>query len=477
MNRDFLSNIFLLIVINLLIKPIYIFGIDRTVQNVVGLDAYGTYFEILGFALIFNILNDLGVQNFTSRNIAQHEHLIHKYFPNLLTLKLLAGLIYLIVVLAVGWYFDYTRLHFWLIFVLLCNQIIIGFVQFFRANIIGLGQYRTDSLLSALDRFLMVLICGALLLTPSTRENFQIEHFLYAHSCSLILTLLVSFFLLRKHLHQLQFRFNSRLALVLIKQSFPYALIILLTTVYNRTDALMIGQLYETGSHEVGIYANAYRLLEAAMMFALLFGNLLLPMFSRMLKAGQSIDSLIQTSFQLLSAGAITGGIAVIAFRDEIMALLYENNLTYSGDLLGLLMLGFIAVSGTFIWGSLLIAAGELRKLNMIFIGGILINIFFNFLLIPKHGALGAGFTTAVTQSVVLIAEIIVACRLLNVKTSQSVWRIALFAFLLGGFVYMQPSLSDKWWFDFGIILLVGGVFAFLTRLIQVSAIQNIVRE
>ncbi|MEM9990355.1 MAG: oligosaccharide flippase family protein [Bacteroidota bacterium] len=478
MHRAFLSNIVLLVTINLLIKPLYIFGIDRTVQNVVGLEQYGIYFELLGFTLLFNILNDLGVQNFTSRHIAQHGHLLHKYFPNLLTLKVLAGLSYMGLALGIGLSLGYTRLHFWLLFVLLLNQIIIGLVQFFRANIIGLGQYRTDSLLSVLDRCLMIALCGALLLVPQWRNEFQITHFVYAHTFSLCLTLLVSFALLRRHLHQLRFRWNLKLVLVLIRQSLPYALIILLNTAYNRTDALMLGQLYSTGTQEVGIYASAYRLLEAAMMFALLFGNLLVPMFSKMLKSKQSVVALVRLSFEVLSAGAITATVAVVVFRAEIMNLLYTADVPYASDVLAYLMLGFIAASGTFIWGALLVAAGELRSLNKIYFGGFVTNVLLNFMLIPEYGAIGAAIATLGTQIVVLAAKVIISCQLLNFHIWSSLVKLTIFGALLCSIAYIvQAAPLQYWLFGFVSVLVAGGILAFLTKLIQVKSLKGLLAE
>ncbi|MCK4288280.1 MAG: hypothetical protein KAW86_03670, partial [Bacteroidales bacterium] len=80
MQRKFLTNLALLLFLNFLIKPFWILGIDRTVQNVVGLEDYGFYFVVFNFSLIFNILLDFGITNFNNRNIAQHNFLLNKYF-------------------------------------------------------------------------------------------------------------------------------------------------------------------------------------------------------------------------------------------------------------------------------------------------------------------------------------------------------------------------------------------------------------
>ncbi|NRA49561.1 MAG: oligosaccharide flippase family protein [Phaeodactylibacter sp.] len=96
MKREFLINIIFLLTANLLIKPFYLFGIDRTVQNTVEGDGYGLYFTLFNFTFIFQIVNDFGIQNFNNRNIAQHRHLIDKYFPNILVLKAGLGIVFFI---------------------------------------------------------------------------------------------------------------------------------------------------------------------------------------------------------------------------------------------------------------------------------------------------------------------------------------------------------------------------------------------
>ncbi len=75
MQKKFLTNLGLLLFLNLLIKPFWVLGIDRSVQNAVGAEDFGFYFSILNFSFLFNILLDLGITNFNNRNIAQNSHL------------------------------------------------------------------------------------------------------------------------------------------------------------------------------------------------------------------------------------------------------------------------------------------------------------------------------------------------------------------------------------------------------------------
>src|SRR5690606_41980742 len=86
----------LLVFLNLLIKPFWIFGIDRTVQNTVGTESYGMYAVLFSLTIMFNIFLDMGIANFNNRNIAQNSQLLQKYFSNAMVLKLFLGVLYTI---------------------------------------------------------------------------------------------------------------------------------------------------------------------------------------------------------------------------------------------------------------------------------------------------------------------------------------------------------------------------------------------
>ncbi len=405
MQREFSINILFLIGINLLIKPFFIFGIDRVVQNVVGTETYGVYFALLNFTYLLQIINDFGIQNFNNREIARHNQLIHKYFPNILALKGLLSLVFLLAVFLTGWLAGYSAAYFHLLFFLALNQIFISLIFFVRSNISGLGLYRVDSFLSATDKFLMIIFCGALIWTPVFRDNFQIEWFIYAQSAALLITVLIGFFILKNRVRVFSFQFRLPLLWIILKKSYPFALVILLMTIYTRIDAVMLERLLPDGSYHAGVYGAAYRFLDAANMIGFLFASLLLPMFSKMLKEGKSGASLVRHSFQMIWAGAITLSVAVYFYKNEIMDLLYHESNEYFGEVLGWLMFSFIAVAGSYIYGTLLTANGSLMKMNRIFIGSIVLNIVLNLWWIPLYQAQGAAIATLITQSLVFLAE------------------------------------------------------------------------
>ena len=82
--RKLVSGLFWVLLANLIVKPLWLLGVEVGVQNAVGNEMYGFYFAVFNLAYIFNILLDLGITNFNTRNIAQHPQLIGKHLSGIL---------------------------------------------------------------------------------------------------------------------------------------------------------------------------------------------------------------------------------------------------------------------------------------------------------------------------------------------------------------------------------------------------------
>jgi hypothetical protein len=331
MNRELSINIFFLVIVNVLIKPFFIFGIDRQVQNLVPATDYGKYTTLLSLTLVFMIVNDLGIQNYNTRKIAGQPNLLQKYFPYLLSLKLALALVYVLVLGIAALLLGYEHSYFQLLAMLALNQVLISFILFFRANIASLHLYRTDSILSVLDRLLMIGICLPLL----ALHIMTIHLFIIAQTLAYLITLLAALTILWKQGAPLQFRWKNHLALAIFKKSLPFALSIFLMFVYARLDTILLERLLPDGTQQVAIYAAAFRLLDAANMIGVLFTGILLPMFSKMLYQQQDTQPTLQYSYKLLLTGTLIVAIGVSFFSTPIMHLLYTHTQPHSGLLLG----------------------------------------------------------------------------------------------------------------------------------------------
>src|SRR5690349_5828018 len=98
----FYHSLGLLIILNVIVKPAWIFGIDRQVQNITGAGEYGIYFSLLGFSIAFSFLLDWGITAYVNRHLASSDENIVTTKGSFLLLKLASVLFYMAVVMLAG---------------------------------------------------------------------------------------------------------------------------------------------------------------------------------------------------------------------------------------------------------------------------------------------------------------------------------------------------------------------------------------
>ncbi len=482
MQKKFLANLALLLFLNLLVKPFWIFGIDRTVFNTVGLEDYGFYFTIFNFAFLFNILLDAGITNFNNRNIAQHTQLLNKHFSGLVILKFLLAGVYVavtfLVALIIGYNGAQMKMLAWVGF----NQFLLSFILYLRSNVNGLLMFRTDSFLSVLDRLLMIVICAVLLWGNLTEVKFRIEWFVYAQTAAYALTALVALIIVMKKAAFRKLYWNRRFFLVILKKSMPFALLVLLMSVYNRVDSVFIERLLDgpEGERQSGIYSQAFRLLDAVNQFAWLFAVLLLPIYSRMIKEKEPLDKMVRLPFGMLFTAAVIVAAGSFFYRTELMAWLYPKadyetgadfalKISQSSEVFGILMFGFLGSTTMYIFSTLLTANGSLKQLNLIALAGIIVNFSLNLLLIPGMQATGAAIASLVTQLGTAGAYLVVCQRHFRFRADRrflaALLIFVLFVILLNLGIRSSPI---PWLAGFGLMLILSLGAAFALKLIDV---------
>ena len=474
MKRKFLTNLTLLIFLNLLVKPFWVFGIDLTVQNTVGSAEYGFYFSLLSFSLLLNIIQDMGIANYNNRNIARNHDLISKLLPNIFALKILLAAAYFAISLAIALVIGYQWFQIKLLLVLLLNQFLHSMILYLRSNISGLQMFRTDSLLSVADRILMIIICSFLLWGNASGSLFRIEWFVYAQTAAYFITLIITILIVLKYAKISKVHLDFSVTLNMLKQSYPYALLGLLMVLYYRTDSVMLERMLVEGKMQAGIYAQGFRILDAASMLGFLFAGILLPMFAKMIKQNEPVWQLFRFSFLLLIIPSITGAIALNFFRFEIMDVLYTDHAPESGNIFGILMISFVFICLSIISGTLLTANGNIRKLNSIAIFSVTMNILLNLILIPRHQALGSAIASMITQFFSSLLQLYWVVRIFKFYPGlriASLFLLFISFLILTGFFMLYIGIT--WYYGLLIICLSGCLVTFAFRLLTIKELKE----
>ncbi|MBU2651309.1 MAG: oligosaccharide flippase family protein [Bacteroidetes bacterium] len=480
MQRKFITNLILLLFLNLLIKPFWILGIDRSVQNLVGAESYGFYFTIFNFSFLFNILLDLGITNFNNRNIAQNEQLLNKHFSGILIIKILLALLYFVVTFGVALLIGYKGDRLYLLLWVGINQFLLSFILYLRSNISGLLMFRTDSLISVLDRLLMILFCGILIWGGVSGFSFTIEWFVYMQTLAYSITFLVALIIVIRKAAFRRLHWNRAFFMVIIRQSLPFALLVLLMTVYYRSDAILIERILggELGDKQSGIYAQAFRLLDAANMIPMLFAVLLMPMFSRMIKENGNVKEMVRLSWSMLFSLSVLVSVGSVVYSRDLMELLYIENIDDATAIFGKIIFSFIAVSSIYVFGALLTANGNLKALNIISIAALLVNIIVNLILIPQFMARGAAWANLLTQFTAAIPQIWLAHRIFNLRWElRYLLTLAVYAAGILILSFISRVLPFSWEINFIFFLVAGFILSFALKLIHVRGLLAIIRN
>lgn len=411
MQRTFLTNLALVLVLNLLVKPFYILGIEAEVQGRAGTEAYGGYAALFSLSVLLNILLDFGITNWNTRHIAQNTHLMRAHVSGILTVRSLLVVLYAVVVFVAAWVLGYQGAELHLLAILVLNQVLVSLILYLRSNLAGAQRFAQDSLLSVLDRVLLIAICAWLLWGRAQAGPFPMRWFAWAQTVAYGLTVLVALALVLRRTGRLRPTWDLAFTRTVLRQSFPFALLVLLMSFYYRTDTVMLERLSPEGKLHAGIYAQGFRFFEAFNMLGFLFAGLLLPMYSRMLKQGDDVGPLTGLALRLVLTGTIAVAVVGCFFARPVMDLRYHEHTDLSSQAFAVLIWSFVAVCITYIFGTLLTASGELRTLNRLAAGGMVLNIVLNLVLIPRWQALGAAMAGLITQGAMALAQMVVAAR------------------------------------------------------------------
>lgn len=420
-----------MVLVNFLIKPFWVFGIDRTVQNKLGEQEYGLYFAIFNFTYLFQILLDFGLQNYNNREVAADTKRINELLPGILTFKTLLFLIYLVLCVAVAYPLGYLSKPF--IWIILLNQILLSFNIFLRSNISAHQLFIKDALLSVLDKLLMIVFCWILIWGNLPFLSLTIFNFVLAQLAAYFLTFLVCLYFAVRLTDKFVFDFNWRKYIKIAKQTLPYAIIYFLMTTYYRIDGVMLERLLGAdGAKETGIYAQGYRIMESLNNIGYLFAGILLPLFAYKLTKHIEIKLILKSGISIMYCIAVSIIVVFFYYKIEIMQLLYHAaNIEYSAEVFGYLLLNFFPVAILYVLGTLLTANKNFSLMIYTLIIAVILNIGLNFYLITHYGAKGAAQATLITQCFMLLSYSVFSIRIFKLNIAGLyIVKLMLFAVL-----------------------------------------------
>ncbi|MCS7027770.1 MAG: oligosaccharide flippase family protein [Bacteroidia bacterium] len=483
MLKSFIKNVSFMLALNLAIKPLWVLC-EIWVQNKVGDTQYGLYSTVLSLCMILGIVLDLGINQMTTREVARNNLNTKQFFAEALGVKIILVPVFFVSVFLAAMLLGYNSLQLRMLAVLSTAQVFTSLLLFMRAGFQGLHYFRQDSLLSVLDRLILIVCLVVLLLRP-TFDIFFLGYLQVIAYCAAFLTALI---ILHKKSHYVQVYFSLESTQKILKKTIPYAMLWFFMTIYTRIDSVMLEWLLrdvqgkDFGKYIAGVYASAYRLMDFSNTIPIMFATILFPMFSRLLDKKKALETFVKSVLVVMLFITMLIVSSCTFYASEILSLLYKAKGSQSVELATpvfiVLMWAYIGFVLIYMFGTLLTSAEMLDKLSQITLVGAIMSLLLNGILIPKYHALGAAIALLCTQILMVVLHVLLCQRRFSF-TYQKTYLAKNVLFVAASFFigYVSTFLPFVWFLKVFANVVFILIFAFAIRFVSKDAFTVIFKR
>lgn len=428
-----------------------------------GVSGYGDYATVFAYLGIFSVFVDLGLFVISVREIAERPEDEKVILGNMLSLRLIVGLVVFGLAYIISLGLPYSGL--------IQAGILIGAVShfFMSLNQVPLSSFQARLVMhkaAIADILGRIVLLGLVVWFIYSQLGF-----LYLIAAVAVSNLVV--FLLNMFMFELQVIVWPIWDIVVMRKllltALPMGVVVILATIYFRIDTVMLSMM--KGSFDVGIYGAPYKILEVFLAIPSIFMSSVLPVITKALsESREKALNIFKKSFDFLSLAALPLIAGTIVLATPIMVLIAGDSFKLSGPVLQILIL---ALGGAFLNSAMIytiIAANQQKRLVLPYVVAVIFNIVTNFLVIPYYSYFGAAGTTVATELFVLIVSAYIVYKYIKLTPSFVVFGKALLASILMGLGLTLFNLHVVW------VALIGAVtYALLLVLFKTVSKQDLI--
>jgi O-antigen/teichoic acid export membrane protein len=407
--------------------------VDFLVQEKISHQQYGIYAALFSLSFLFIHLTDMGINLYVTKRMSSDHGNYKTIFANSFTFKIIITTLYPFFMILIGWILGYKQDKLYFLFILSFAQAILQTVLFFRANFQAKGFFKVDALISVVDKLFLLL-----LVLPLLNNGISLDSFINSILISVLLTFFLCYFLVIKLFGWIKPRLDFKSISEILRWSFPFAVMGVLYAINERLDMVMVERLGgEAGQKNAGLYAAAYRWLDAFMMYLWT----ILPMFFA--KFAMNHDKPGEQQ-KLLNVGQIITFIPILfvvgfvfMYGDKLFWMFSDSNKSDIFIMTSLLKILFVTAlfQGFFvIYGTFLNATGHEKNISKIVLLSIILNFILNYIFIPNSGPYAAAYATLVSTASVSLFYIYYLYK----KTSVQIPWLIIGKLCLIGVVYIS---------------------------------------
>jgi O-antigen/teichoic acid export membrane protein len=275
---------------------------------------------------------------------------------------------------------------------------------------------------------------------------------------------LVAWFVLRRGLIPVDFRWQFDHVWESLKAGWPIAGTLIVSAIYLKWDLLVLSY-FNIGREQVGWYAGAFKIVEAFSALPTILGAALFPMMIQLRKqnSGQ-LDRLLGLSTKAVLMFSIPIAATISLFSRQIISLVYGPKYLPGASVLAILIWCIVPIFLYFFLAYANIATGHARH-NLLSGGAaLLVGLLANLVLVPRFGYVGAAWAALAANSTFAFLATWKVCSIFGrARVPATVLRVgAAGACVVATFLWMPAPTSIKLICGFSVYIVVLAVMGTL---------------
>lgn len=348
----------------------------------------------------------MGINLYVTKRLSSDQHNYKMIYANSFTFKIIACLIYPFFMVGIGWVLGYEADKLFFLFILSFAQALLQTVLFFRSNFQAKGFFKIDAFASVADKFFLLII-----VLPLLYNGITLSSFIYAILVSVLVTFLFFYFFINKLFGWIKPQLDVKAISEILKWSFPFAVMGVLYAINEKVDMVMVERLGGVdGQKNAGLYAAAYRWLDAFMMYLWTILPIFFAKFSIHHDNAQEQQKLLNIGQIITFIPMLFVASFVFIYGDKLFWMFSDStsreDLSTMTSLLQILFVTALMQGCFVIYGTFLNATGHEKNMSKIVLFSILLNILLNYIFIPISGPFAAAYATLVSTGAVSLAYI-----------------------------------------------------------------------
>lgn len=420
------------------------------ISRVIGAEGIGIYSYTNAIAYNFILFAMLGMSNLGNRSIASvnnNKDRRSTVFWNLYTVQAIAFIITVIIYI---YYVNVINQSYQLYLNIQLIYLISGLLDISWLYF-GMEEFKVTVL-----RNLLIKLISIICIFIFVRNKTDLSIYCLIMSLSYLLSQIYLWLPLKNHV-------NIKKPSIKIIQPYLKPLIILFIpviaySIYKVMDKIMLG-MFSTMS-QVGYYENSLKIINIPMGIITALGTVMLPRMTSIFADNENNKALIyiKTSMHLVSIISSAICFGIIAISDHLSIIYFGKDYAACGNLMKILALTCFFVGWANVGRTQYLIPKKLDSIYLIStIGGALINLSINLMLIPLLAAAGAAIGTVFAELSVMVIQFFLLRKYINLfkylKQTAPYIIIGLFMCLV---VSMFEQLLKYGWISLFIEVLIG---------------------